>query len=98
MGHQIIKQPNGKFGIFSSVVDDFVFINATEQDIVDFYVKKFTRETRISVAKDILTLEDGQMRKPAAWNKKTFGEALDWIEHVHGKQRREAREAEIDGS
>ena len=93
MGHQIIKQPNGKFGIFSSVVDDFVLINATEQDIVDFYTEKTIRETRLRVAQTILALENGE--KPAAQFTKTFDEALDWIEEVHGEERRKEREGEL---
>lgn len=95
MGHQIIKQPNGKFGVFSSVVDDFVLINATEQDIVDFYTEKHVRETRLHVAQTILALENGG--KPAAQFTKTFEEALDWIEEVHGKKLRAKRRADCDG-
>ena len=38
MGHQIIRQPNHKFGIWSSIVDDFVLVNATREDIIQYYI------------------------------------------------------------
>jgi hypothetical protein len=30
----IVKQPNGKYGIWSSVVDDFVLLDATAEEVI----------------------------------------------------------------
>jgi hypothetical protein len=35
MSHQIIKQPNGLFAVWSTIVDDFVLLDATPGDIFD---------------------------------------------------------------
>ena len=32
MGQMYVKQPNGKLGIFSEVVDDFIEVNFTEEE------------------------------------------------------------------
>jgi hypothetical protein len=42
MGHQIIRQPNGQFAIFSSHTDTIIFWNASEEDIISFYVDRAT--------------------------------------------------------
>ena len=33
MAHQIMEQPNGKFAIWSTIVDNFILLNATEEEI-----------------------------------------------------------------
>jgi hypothetical protein len=35
VGTQIVCQPNGKYAVWSSVVDDFVLLDATPEDIID---------------------------------------------------------------
>ena len=37
MGHQVIKQPDGKLAVFSSVVDDWIITDATAQELEDHY-------------------------------------------------------------
>lgn len=44
MAYQIIKQPNGNFAVYSSVAEDFVMFNGSEQDLVEFYLVKAKRE------------------------------------------------------
>ena len=41
MGQQIIKQPDGKYAIFSTVVDDFVALNCTRRDILDNWMDDY---------------------------------------------------------
>lgn len=88
MGHQIIKQPNGKYAIWSDVVDHFILVHCDEQDIVDYYVEKQTKSLKENVAEEIAALERGE--KPHAQFTKTFEEALDWIREVHGTEKYEA--------
>ncbi len=40
MGHQIIQQPDGLFCVFSTVVDDFIFTDATAEELVAWYAKE----------------------------------------------------------
>jgi hypothetical protein len=85
MGNQIIRMPSGKYAIWSSIVDDFVFVNATEQDIVDYYVEKEIRQIRWDVGQKIIQLEAG---KPSGNPfTLTWEEALQTMDEVHGKDR-----------
>lgn len=46
MSHWIVKQPNGNYAVFSSVVDDFVFIDATREELETFYAEKALQDAR----------------------------------------------------
>ena len=85
MGHQVIRMPSGRYGLWSSNVDDFVLINATEQDIVDHFVEEYIRDTRWKIAGIVLMLEHGG--KPYYQFTKTWEEALETMDAVHGKDR-----------
>ena len=39
MGRQIAKQPNGLYAVWSSVVDDFIVEDATEEEIRNWWIK-----------------------------------------------------------
>ena len=82
MGTQIIKQPNGKLALYSSICDNFTMVNAEEQDIVDFFVEEQTRDIRCDVARRVLALNRGE--KPYHQFTRTFQEALDTIKRLHG--------------
>lgn len=46
MGRRIVKQPNGKFCIFSTYVDSVIAYDLTSEDVIDFYVEAATEETK----------------------------------------------------
>lgn len=35
MPHYFVKQPNGKYAIYSTIVDDFLLFDATQQEAID---------------------------------------------------------------
>jgi len=35
MPNQVVQQPNGRFALFSTIVDDFVRLNCTEQEMLE---------------------------------------------------------------
>jgi len=96
MGHQVIKQPNGQFALYSSIVDDFVLVNATERDIVDRFVEEYAKDTRHKIEVIIQTLNAGG--KPYYQFTKTFDEALERIEEMHGKDRSDTRQIQCGGT
>jgi hypothetical protein len=59
MGHQIIKQPDGKLCVFSTVVDAIVIEDATEQDLLDYYVAQAAAKERDRVKKIIRNVQLG---------------------------------------
>ena len=44
MGIQLVKQPDGKFAIWSSIVDNFVLENATEEEVRTVWMKRVIDE------------------------------------------------------
>jgi hypothetical protein len=46
MGHQIIKQPDGRLAVFSSVVDDWIIRDATQQELEDHYAEEAAKKAR----------------------------------------------------
>jgi len=83
MGHQIIKQPDGRYAIWSSVVDSFVLVNATKQDIIDYYIVKEIEAINKEVTEKTEALDRGE--KPYAQFTMTLREALDMMKEVHGE-------------
>lgn len=45
MGNQVIRQPDGRFGIFSSIVDGWVLVDADEDDVVAWFAERAAKDT-----------------------------------------------------
>jgi len=48
MGHQIIKQPDGKLAVYSSGVDAWVVVDASPEELLDYYAKRAADDARRS--------------------------------------------------
>lgn len=84
MGRQIIKQPNGKYAIWSSVVDDFIYLNITPEEYIEERIKEEAEQIRDNVMKVVKLLDEG---KPAYYQfTKSWEQALSLIEEIHGKK------------
>ena len=82
MATQIIKQPNGKFALWSSIVDDFTLVDADASDIIESFVDDFRRRCTADVNRVIAELyRDG---KPYHQFTKSFEDCLKIIGEVHG--------------
>lgn len=46
MGQQIIKQPDGKLAVFSSIVDAFIVVDATPEEIVEWRAEEAAEKAR----------------------------------------------------
>lgn len=53
MGRIVVKQPNGKYSVWSTVVDNFIIIDATEKEIADSYIEEKVEEIRKDVSRSI---------------------------------------------
>ena len=86
MGRQIVKQPNGKYAIWSSVVDDFVIIECADAaEIIEALVEDARADISRSVNDVIAKLHAGQ--KPYYQHTKTFADCMEIIREVHGESR-----------
>lgn len=86
MGWQVIKQPNGKYCIWSSIVDDFIVYEATEKEIIDYWVKDAVTAANVAAIAQIKDANDGVIRKPFGLD---FDGAIKQLEAIHGIERAE---------
>lgn len=83
MGQQIIKQPNGKYAVFSSVVDGFTVFNATPDELIELWVKNERKSLTRRITETIAQLDRGE--KPYSQFTLTWEEALAEHERNHGE-------------
>lgn len=83
MGRYIIKQPNGKYCVFNSVIDNVTDYDMTVDDIIEDWLKE-TRDEIVEKVKSIISkLESGV--KPYYNNSEfTYNEMIAEIENIHG--------------
>ncbi len=60
MGHQFIKQPNGKFAIWSSIVTDFIAFNCTREDVIEIETEDAVKEITARVNDKLDRVERGE--------------------------------------
>lgn len=80
---QIIKQPNGKFCIFSTVVDNVTICQCTEQDIIDNLVEEAKVEIERKVKGVVEKLNNGE--QPYHQFTISYTEMIKTIRDIHGK-------------
>lgn len=83
MGYQIIKQPNGLYGIWSSVVDHFIMYDCTPEDIIEEWVDDARKRITQGVQETVAELDAGE--KPYYQFTMTWDEAIQFARKVHGK-------------
>lgn len=71
---QIIKQPDGRYAIWSSVTDDFDLTDMTPEEIVETWLADQRERLTASVSKIITALENGE--RPYCQFTMTWNEAL----------------------
>lgn len=57
MGHQVIQQPDGLLCVWSTVVDDFIIVDASPDELSDYYAEdaaQRARETTERIVKEVL--------------------------------------------
>lgn len=83
MGRRIIKQADGQYAVWSTIVDNFVAVNCSEQDIVEMYLEEEAKQIRCDVARQILVADGFQRGNQFTMN---MDEALGTIRQIHGEK------------
>ncbi|MFJ5984360.1 hypothetical protein [Lentzea sp. NPDC092896] len=76
VGNQIIKQPDGKYAVFSSITDTIIFWDATHDEVVQFFVDRAAEDTRRSVEKVLAHVAADNPREAYYQFTMTWQEAL----------------------
>lgn len=53
MGQQIIKQPDGRLAVFSSIVDAFIVVDATPEEILDWRAEQAAEDARRATQREL---------------------------------------------
>lgn len=62
MSEQIIKQPDGRLAVFSSVVDAFVVVDATPEELVEWRAEEAAEAARKRTRTEIEKVLSGEPR------------------------------------
>lgn len=87
MGNQIIRQPDGNYSVWSTVVNDFILSDFPEKELIAYLSAKAYERERETVTKIINHLRDG--RRPYGVFTMTWEDVLKIIEQQHNKQESE---------
>lgn len=83
MAKQIVRQPNGLYALWSSCVDNFTLLDATESDVVDELTEEFRRQCVTTVRYALDDIDKGIRRTQFSMS---FEECVSRIREVHGDE------------
>ena len=84
MANQIIKQPNGRYAVWSTIIDDFICMDVDRDELIEMFVEKERRNITERVDRKLGMIADGQ---PAYRQfTKTFDDCVNIIRDCHGDQ------------
>jgi hypothetical protein len=91
MGRQIIKQPNGKYAVFSSIVDALIAFDMTKEELIQMRIDEETE----NIKRDIGDILDKIERKENPYYQfaKTPEEMIEWIGEIHSVNSEEYKDA-----
>lgn len=90
MPRQIIKQPNGLYAIWSTVVDHFLTWDMSVEDVVKYFVDEEVERLSKGIRETCAKLDAGE--KPYYQFTMTFKEACSTARHVYrGKDSEERK-------
>lgn len=84
MGRTVVKQPNGNYAVFSSVVDDFIVVNATKQELIDMDVEEECEKITERYNAMFESFDKDEIPPPNINRHMTWEEAMERVTEVHG--------------
>jgi len=84
MGRQIIKQPNGKYCVFSSIVDNVISYDMTEEEIIN----KFVADEKENIERKVKEIISQLNKNEKSYNQFTmnYEGMLKTIKDIHGEE------------
>lgn len=85
MGHQIIKQPDGRLCVFSTFEDQIIVADATADDLVDWFAEEAAEKARRE-AQRLTSMVLGGQRRPYFQFTMTYDEAVSKHREMGGDE------------
>ena len=79
---ELVKQPNGLYAVFSSIVDDFIWANVTIEEIIEMKIEEAKERIRKETLDEATEIGDST---------KLFYENYKHLIRVHGKNSENAK-------
>ena len=76
MGWRVVQKPNGLFNIYSTIVDNFIVEDCTEEEIVEEYVIKARKEAENTA--------QGVIQRAKERDEGHYYDTVTRIEQIHG--------------
>ncbi len=89
----VIKQPNGKYAVFSSIVDDFIIVDADKQELIDSDIEEARERITEKYDEMFRYFDKGEVAPRYRHSQMTWEEALEIITARHGEDA--AKESEV---
>lgn len=85
MGQQIIKQPDGRYAVFSSITDTITVWDATADEIVEMYAERAAEDARRHVRRQLEHVAADRPREAYHQFAMTWHEALEMDRENEGE-------------
>jgi hypothetical protein len=92
VGSQIVRQPSGRFAIFSSYTDTVIVWDATEDEIVEHFAERAAESARRDARRLLGHVADGNPRAAYFQFAMSWEEALAEDRKHHGTAWKEMRD------
>jgi len=89
VGQQIIKQPDGKLAVFSSIVDAFIVVDATPEEILDWRAEEAAAKERERTQRELDAVLADDPRRVYFQFTRTWEEASEMDRENGGEQSEE---------
>jgi len=89
MARMIIKRPDGKYAIWSSIVDDFIFDGITKKEWVKHRIKEATERVKKDLKDVFKAVDEGKPERFYLWFAMTYEEAKKLRDEIHKKKKEE---------
>lgn len=96
MGQQIIKQPDGRLAVFSSIVDAFIVVDATPEEILDWRAEEAAAKERERTQRELDAVLADDPRRVYFQFTRTWEEASE-MDRKNAPEERPASSEETTG-
>jgi len=86
MGRQIILKNNGKFAVWSSIVDDFIFDDITKEEYIEFRKKEECERIEKDLLDIFISLAEGEPERNYYQFVMSYEDACKLRDEIHNKK------------